>query len=121
MTELTDDFKAALQALSEEYKALLPGKIQQVEEVCARFIEGTERNSELLKTLHRQAHSLAGSSQSFGFAAVGDAARTLEHFLMNFVDLRATTISLPDAGQCAHIVALVRTLKDVSLQPPRHA
>jgi HPt (histidine-containing phosphotransfer) domain-containing protein len=61
-----EDFLAQQRA---EYRASLPGRLQQLE---AAWAAGAWRD------LERCAHGLAGSAATFGLPALGDAARELE-------------------------------------------
>ena len=58
------------------YAASLPARLARIGELWAQARQGGE--SEPLVTMEREAHSIAGSSGTFGMPAVGDAARALE-------------------------------------------
>jgi HPt (histidine-containing phosphotransfer) domain-containing protein len=60
---------ALLAAARAEYASRLPSKLAAIEELAARGAWDEAR---------RAAHKLRGSAATYGFAAVGDAAATLE-------------------------------------------
>lgn len=72
-----DDFLAQQRA---DYHAALPGRLAQLQAAWADAL-ATDGSQETLHTLERVAHAIAGSAATFGFAPVGDAARTLEEVL----------------------------------------
>lgn len=71
------EFEAALQALRDEYRRNLPGKIEELASAW-RVLRDGEWDAEQFKTFTRLAHSLAGSGATYGFDAVSQAARELE-------------------------------------------
>jgi HPt (histidine-containing phosphotransfer) domain-containing protein len=75
MSKPPDDFMQFLEAQRADYAAGLPKKVDDME----RLIESIGSDPAVdLKTLERLAHSMAGSGGTFGFDAVGDAAKVLE-------------------------------------------
>jgi len=101
-----------LRVLHNSYAARLPEKIIQIEETWQMLVSG-ERNGDALKALHRMVHSLAGSGPTFGFAAVGEAARTLEIFLKSI--LKNGTV--PAEAHCSQIEGLIEELQAAARQP----
>ena len=77
MTPTPSSFFAFLEAQRADYRSSLPQRLDQIESLW-RQVLNDERPAETLATLERCAHSLAGSGATFGFAALGDAARVLE-------------------------------------------
>ena len=71
MTE-PDSLEAFLAAQRADYRASLPRRLAQLEAAWA----GDDPQA-----LERSAHGLAGSAATFGLAALGDSARTLEEAL----------------------------------------
>jgi HPt (histidine-containing phosphotransfer) domain-containing protein len=65
---------------------------------------------DLLRRLHRLAHSLAGTAGTFGFPAVGDAARNLERRLERVG-------SSPPPAEASEIESLVATLRRAAELP----
>lgn len=101
-----------LQVLHESYAARLPEKIAQIEETWQILVTG-ECNGEGLKALHRMVHSLAGSGPTFGFAAVGEAARVLEVFLKSILN----NSTVPVEVHCTQIAELLNDLRQASYKP----
>ena len=60
-----------------EYRCALPQRLAQLESFLCQVLGG-EAPADTLTSLERCAHSLAGSGATFGFAALGDAAKVLE-------------------------------------------
>ena len=77
MTTTNTAFLAFLEQQRAEYRALLPDRLVQIVSLWGQVLDG-EAPGEALATLERCAHSLAGSGATFGYAALGDAARQLE-------------------------------------------
>jgi HPt (histidine-containing phosphotransfer) domain-containing protein len=67
-----------LEAQRVEYRRSLPGRLARIG-ASWRPAAGPPD----LATLEREAHSIAGSSGTFGLAAVGEAARVLEQAALN--------------------------------------
>jgi CheY-like chemotaxis protein/HPt (histidine-containing phosphotransfer) domain-containing protein len=72
-------FDARLAAMRRKFAQALPGSLAQVERTWAVAAGGCEIQP--WEDLARLAHDLAGSAGSFGFPAVGDAARELEEVI----------------------------------------
>lgn len=73
-------FAEFLQQHRAAYVESLPRRLRQLE-VLAEQLEDPARQSEALTALERCAHSLAGSAGTFGFAGLGEVARSLELLL----------------------------------------
>lgn len=73
-------FAELLQQHRAAYVDSLPRRLRQLE-VLAEQLEDPARESEALTALERCAHSLAGSAGTFGFAGLGEVARSLELLL----------------------------------------
>ncbi len=80
----------ARRALFERYRESLPGKRRRIALLSARHAAGGEARSQL----HEALHQLAGSAPSYGFDAIGAAARTA-------LDLVRNTASPPTAIDAA--------------------
>lgn len=107
-----ESLQEQLQVLHNSYAARLPEKIGQIEETWEALVTG-ECNGEGLKALHRMVHSLAGSGPTFGFAAVGEAARTLEIFLKSILK----NGTAPAEVHRTQIAELLTDLQQASLKP----
>lgn len=79
MADAKENLLAQLKALHDDYATGLPKKIGQIRSGLDAL--RIEWNDELLRTLHRQAHSLTGSGATFGYGEVSDNARKLERVL----------------------------------------
>lgn len=75
MTSPHPSFAAFLQAQRAEYRSAFPQRLEQIESLWRQVRNG---EASALAGLERCAHGLAGSGATFGFAALGDAARVLE-------------------------------------------
>lgn len=79
------DFQAAIAALTAKFAASLPEKRQALESAFSLWI--AERDQNALKDVIGVAHKLAGSAGSYGFDALGHAARDLETEVRSWPDL----------------------------------
>lgn len=78
---------AQLKALHDTYATGLPEKVSQIHSGLDTLRSGWD--DELLRTLHRQVHSLTGSGATFGYAEVSDTARKLEQLLKQLSEMNA--------------------------------
>ncbi|MDP1592914.1 MAG: diguanylate cyclase [Gallionella sp.] len=76
----SEKFREALKQLSDAYTAQLPQKLINLELIWDKFPQD-QWDEACFQTLYRMVHSLSGSARTFGFPALGDAARTLENHL----------------------------------------
>jgi HPt (histidine-containing phosphotransfer) domain-containing protein len=79
MSEPGDALQVQLAKLRAKYGLALPGKIDGLTAAVAALNESA----------YRQAHTLAGSSGTYGFPEIGDAARSLEGILKETLESRA--------------------------------
>lgn len=77
MTDPTPSFAALLQQHRAAYFQTLPGRLAQLDAIAAELAQ-REPEPATTQALERCAHSLAGSAGTFGLAALGTTARTLE-------------------------------------------
>ena len=70
-------FLAFLEVQRADYRRALPQRVAQIELLWHQMLNG-DSSADVLATLQRCAHSLAGSGATFGFAGMGSAARELE-------------------------------------------
>ena len=70
-------FIAFFEVQCADYRRALPQRLAQIESLWGQVLS-SEAPADTLASLERCAHSLAGSGATFGFAALGDAARALE-------------------------------------------
>ena len=81
MAEVAPDIAAQLAALRDAYAATLPGKIGELVSAAEPLTgdassDGARR---ALESTHALSHKLAGSVGTFGFDALGEAARAIEN------------------------------------------
>jgi HPt (histidine-containing phosphotransfer) domain-containing protein len=79
MSDPTDAVQVQLAKLRVKYGLALPGKIDGL---TAAVVARDE-------SAYRLAHTLAGSSGTYGFPEIGDAARILEAILKELLESRA--------------------------------
>ncbi|MBI2353637.1 MAG: response regulator [Deltaproteobacteria bacterium] len=77
MAEMTADTKDKLQKLWDNFAVQLPNMINRIRETWDT-VQGLGGDSAEMKQFVLMLHSLAGSAPSFGFTAVGSAAREME-------------------------------------------
>lgn len=75
MTFPPPSLAAFVQAQRAEFRSSFPERLEQIESLWRQVRNG---EAPALAGLERSAHSLAGSGATFGFSALGDAARVLE-------------------------------------------
>lgn len=83
------DFQAFLQKQRLEYIASLPQRRAALEAAWQQAVEGRPGARQVLE---REAHNLAGSGATFGFPALGDAARSLEQGVESLAGRPVTTL-----------------------------
>ncbi|WP_317202746.1 Hpt domain-containing protein [Janthinobacterium sp.] len=79
-TLIDPNFRARLNALNDKYAAGVPDLLAAIARALARcHAEGCA--GEAAVALHKSLHAVAGSAGTFGFAALGQECRRLEHLL----------------------------------------
>ncbi|MEO6697505.1 MAG: response regulator [Gammaproteobacteria bacterium] len=73
-----DEVCNQLETLRQTYLSQLPGKLSAIKNAWAEIRNIGRPDSDSLKTLHLLTHSLAGSSATFGFTALGELGHQLE-------------------------------------------
>jgi DNA-binding response OmpR family regulator/HPt (histidine-containing phosphotransfer) domain-containing protein len=79
MTSKKSSFELHLENLKAEYSAQLPGKISDI--ISEWKLLHSAWQVERMVKLHRNVHSLIGTSGTFGFTDISKAARSLESLL----------------------------------------
>lgn len=97
-------FRRFLKEASAEYRAGLGARLARIEGAWHALAEGASAD---LTELQRELHSLAGSAETFGFAALGRAARAAE----SAVERCRTRSASPTPAQRARIGRLLDELK----------
>lgn len=93
MTPTPSSFFAFMEAQRADYRSSLPQRLDQIESLWRQVLNG---EAQALASLERCAHSLAGSGATFGFSALGDAARVLELAVSPLLD---ATLALTPTAQ----------------------
>lgn len=93
-----DDVELQLAELKKGYARQLPEKAARVETLCESFFSQAWEE-ERCSTACRSAHSLAGSSGTYGFGELGKVAKLLENVIKGSLERRSalTTGELADA------------------------
>ena len=112
---------AQLDALQKAFAATVPDKIARLDELltqCARsFAESQTLPGDTLRDAHLLTHSLAGSSGTFGFNALGEAAHTLEEVLAPLLK-NGTAPDEKIFGQIRLRLAAIRAASQTPATPP---
>lgn len=114
--ESEEDARAQLAELRNSFRPRLTERVQEIaaewETVRPAATEpaGTSE-PDRLRRLHRLAHSLAGTAGTFGFPAVGDAARILERRL----ERAGSTLPPVDASDIEILVAALGRSVELAL------
>jgi len=104
MAECLPGTSNALAALRDAYAASLPAKLDELDALFLALSAG--RDTQSLSLPHAGAHKLAGSGGTFGFDAMGNAARRLEHKLKDWM----AAGHAPDATDLALLKSLLAEL-----------
>lgn len=99
-------FLAFLNVQRADFGNSLPERLAKIECLWSQVLRG-EKPAEALALLQRCAHTLAGSGATFGFAAVGNAARELEFAVNPFIDF-AFTLTASAQTEINQAIALLR-------------
>ncbi|RJQ77878.1 MAG: diguanylate cyclase [Desulfobacteraceae bacterium] len=111
MGNAKSDTQERLNALRRVYAGQLTGKVMQIRKGLDELRQG-RGDERLLEQVIREAHTMAGSAATFGFVAVGHAARSLE------VALKASEAGprRMEAVNADRIVALIDALEQACAQ-----
>jgi HPt (histidine-containing phosphotransfer) domain-containing protein len=90
----------------------LPARVSEVE-AAHDAARGAGWKDEPLRTFHRLAHSLAGTSATFGFPEVSAVSRQLESLLKNALDVG----SPPEAVEVEGLLSRLRDLAGHAPEP----
>ena len=112
MSEARDRKALKLQALQERFSKQLPARITALREHWQRLMAAPTEAS-LRHEFHRQVHSLAGASGTFGYDALGREARDLEKALTGF----AALIDEADKAVVARRVDALEQLAQAGVTP----
>jgi len=112
-----------LEQLRQDYFHRLTQKLDEILACWQEVV--SQEHPEVLKTLHRLVHTLAGSSATFGFKAISETALTLEQVLQAYVTQQAP-LTMGDRQSIAaildHLQQVIAALEippnQVSEMPP---
>ena len=88
----------------------LPARIAELGELWA-VLKSAATDRQTLAELHRKVHSLTGTASTFGFAAVTDAARSLERALLHLLG----TDAVPDSARLEPVEPLWAALEAAAI------
>ncbi|RFC31785.1 MAG: response regulator receiver modulated diguanylate cyclase [Candidatus Nitrotoga sp. SPKER] len=102
--------QSKLERLCDAYAVQLPEKLKHIEEMWEQLSQNSW-DGEGFQILYRMVHSLTGSGKTFGFVLLSDAARNLEEYLKQVIQIK-TALS---EEQYQHIQKLMRELRQVAI------
>lgn len=112
-----EDAAAQLAELRDFFRPRLAERVREIEAAWEALREAPNAPDSSLddprRRLHRLAHSLGGAAGTFGFPAVGDAARDLERHLQS---AEALTSEAPELGGIEPRVAALRQATAAALR-----
>lgn len=114
MPDPADAVQVQLAKLRKKFGLALPEKISAIEAAVAALV-ARPWDEQTCAAVHRQAHSLAGSSGTYGFPEIGSAARDVEALLKQSLESRA----LPSPDQKARIDRLTASLRELAADAAR--
>ncbi len=101
----------ALQKLIADYRGKLPGKLEDIRQL---HISGAIADPAALEAYYTAVHQLAGSSGSYGFPAVSEAARKLDRYL---ADVRAGEQTYSAATAASELEAIAASITATADSP----
>ncbi len=104
-----EEFKQQIEALRTEYRAELPGKLDELDNLWRGLASGALK-SDRIADLRRGLHSLAGSARTFGVSGVGEAAAAAESWLEPFCNRGA----VPGPAEQSEFQRLLDALKQTA-------
>jgi diguanylate cyclase (GGDEF)-like protein len=108
MTTPKSSFEQHLEKLKADYKAQLPGKIDAILNDWRTLLGAWK--PELMIILHRNVHSLIGTSGTFGFTDISKTARNLETLLKPMPE-DVNEHYKPDEYLCSQIETIISSLQ----------
>jgi len=107
MTSEKSSFELHLEKLKGEYKTQLPTKL---ETIASDWLLLTQHwQTDVMVRLHRNVHSLIGTSGTFGFTDLSKIARILEEHLKPLLEEENENYK-PDANMVSSINTIIKTL-----------
>lgn len=109
MPDPADTVQAQLAMLRRKYGLALPGKISGIARAVASFL-AAPWDEQACATAHRQVHSLAGSSGTYGYSDISGIARAAEEILKQSLETRV----LPAPDLQSRVEGLVEKLREMA-------
>jgi len=108
VTDMTQSRQELLDRLHAKYAATLDDKLAKLKEIVDILVTGKPNsdNTAALTELMSEAHKIAGSAGTYGFADLGDAARELELYCQAISETSSLR-SLVDQEKIASLVAKI--------------
>lgn len=110
MASEKSSFELHLEKLKGEYKTQLPDRLEAITSDWQSLT--SQWKPDVIVTLHRNVHSLIGSSGTFGFTDISKTARTLEDLLKPLLQEKSEHYKL-DADLIFSIETIIATLTSV--------
>lgn len=111
---MDDNYKESLEEklaqLRQGFVSNLPLQIKDIQRRWEQ-VRSTAGETQVLETLYRVVHSLIGSSGTFGFTGVCDAARNLEHHLKSIMESKTPVSPAEEAITRALVMTLVQAVE----------
>jgi len=92
------DVQAALAALKEGFAKKIPAKVEEIRQSW-ETLKLSESSSDTFHLLHRQTHTLAGTSGTYGFDKIGKVAKAIEILLQDELTEDRTNWSKARVGE----------------------
>ncbi|WP_193170452.1 Hpt domain-containing protein [Nisaea nitritireducens] len=111
---MTDgDLRQAFLALRDEFLEICRGRIGVIERNWSEITSGSDdaKNPEALEFVKREAHTIAGTSGTYGYADVSKSAKELEVLCIRLMD---QGVSDMDDAQKEELAAAVTSLLEES-------
>jgi diguanylate cyclase (GGDEF)-like protein len=107
MTSEKSSFELQLEKLKAEYRTQLPAKIEAISADWQAL--GKQWLPEVMVVLHRNTHSLIGTSGTFGFVDISKTARGLESLLKPLLEQKDIQFK-PDVDLNNSVAGIINTL-----------
>ena len=107
---MTDgDLRKAFLSLREEFLEICRGRVGVIERNWLDIASGTEHDNmiEALGCIKREAHTIAGSSGTYGYADVSKSAKELEIQCVRLMEVGASDMDAAQLQELATAVTIV--------------
>ena len=115
MSPASDDIERQLAELRKGYARQLPEKAGRVEAACECFFT-QPWDEERCATAVRAAHSLAGSSGTYGFGELGKVAKALEQGMKAGLE-RRSAMTAPELEEARKCLATLKGMAAAAVPP----